>query len=226
MTSNISSATANLSAININSSSFSGVDSLIYIQLLLVQDYDAQLKSMGKEIKNITTLKGAYRKDIEQLQSLLGRENVGDKDNPKVKVSGDEYNFLVNKNPDYRINSEGKLTDDYRHLTKDKSDDLQKDKLMEKSAKSDIKYVQIKDKKTGKMKNSSTIESCSVLKKDIETKIETLKQKMEGLNEQSEISSLSLQSITSQRKIALDSVSNLINKQDEGLSNIVRNIKG
>ena len=63
-----------------------------------------------------------------------------------------------------------------------------------------------------------------VPKEQIEARIEIYKSKLESLNEQSELNSLGLQTLTNQRKIAFETVSNIIKKQEDGVGTIIRNI--
>ena len=66
--------------------------------------------------------------------------------------------------------------------------------------------------------------SLYVDKEKISTAIEQYKMKLDTVNEQSELMSIDLQTLTNQRKIAFETVSQIIRKQDEGMSTIIKNI--
>ena len=194
-----------------NGSGLSGLDMITSIQILLVQDYDDQLKSMGNQIKGITKCKQAYRQDIEALQNLQLKKVIGD-NKDKISLSEDEFNHILNGNYLHQADpATGKLTTE---------DPPQKDPTLDKSEGTEKKHY---DQKNGKQVYSHS--TYTVRKEVVDTKIEQLKQKLDTLNEQSELNSLSLQSLANQRKVAFETISNLINKEHEGIATIVRNIK-
>lgn len=69
----------------------SGVDVSLYVQLLLVKDYDDQLKDSAKQIKISTKLKEAYRRQKQTISELYGKDK--DKDG-KVELTRAELALL------------------------------------------------------------------------------------------------------------------------------------
>jgi hypothetical protein len=195
----------------IQTNSFMGLDAVSSIQILLVQDYDNQLQSLGNQIKGTTAVKKAYRDDIEALQNLNLKPTKGKGDNITIDLTEDEYNNILNGN--------------YLHTADPKTGKLIVDATQSpaKDSSLDITSGQRIDDRDSKGRITKT--TYRVKKDLINTKIEQYKSKLDSLNEQSELMSLSLQSLTNQRKIAFETISNLVNKQQETLSTIVRNVK-
>lgn len=201
----------NVSAQGLSGSELNGIDLLTSIQIMLVKDFDSQLKSLGKEMKGITKVKQAYREDIEKLQSLLTRKTEKVNSKGKEKKDGKETVLLtpdekelLNQDLEYRFNT---------HLMELQSDPTTIFGTIEPYA----------EKKSGG--RNPTTEGYYIEKDTIEKKLELKKEKLEALNEQSELLSLRLQSMTNQRKIAFETISNLVSKQHEGTATIVRNMR-
>lgn len=201
-------------------SKLNGIDILTSIQILLVQDYDDQLQSLGNQIKGTTKVKQAYRKEIEALQNFLIKPNAKGKDGKETK--GDDAKAALTTEEESILNGNQEYFFDPRYI-----DDPEKQGLNHRSDPTLGKTHVDKKPVYGKGKDSKKVigYTYEVKKKDIETKIEQYKQKLETLNEQSELMSLGLQSLSNQRKIAFETISNLINKEHEGIATIVRNIK-
>lgn len=181
-----------------------GIDLITSIEILLVQDYDNQLKGAANELKGMINAKKAYRKDIQELQKLLtGKtEKKGDKDCVKISVS--EYN-RANNVSEYNVEPEtGKV---HSHPSKD----------FGSLAIQETAY-------SGKWPNRKATEYY-VTKESIEHLIESVKTRFDTLNEQSELMSLGLQTLTNQRKIGLETVSNITRKQSDASSTIVGNMR-
>ncbi len=75
----------------------SSTDLMAYVELLLVQDYDQQMKDMANSIKINNRLKQSYREHKIAVNNLLNKEQ----DDGKVELTAEEYN-LLNNQPDYR----------------------------------------------------------------------------------------------------------------------------
>lgn len=173
----------------------SGLDAITLMQILLVQDYDEQLQSMSKSIKEITSLKRGYREEIQELQKLLTYPTRKGKVTIPLKEF-EEAQKIHSLSLDSQGNVVKTISDEFGPL---KADSFKTNKNQEK---------------TGAIISTRKIESI----------IENINQKITTLNEQSEISTLGLQSLTNQRKIALEAVSNIIHKEDAAFSTIIRNM--
>lgn len=183
-------------------SALCGPDLMTAVEMMLVQDYDDQMRSKAAEVKTATKVKKAYREVIQQLNQMLMRESKkvdykGDNDDKKdsVAVSQSELNFL-NEDISYVGNSETlSVEEQSTQLTGDDH-----------------------------INGTTSGGSLYVTKESIEAKIEAYKMKLETVDEQTELMSIDLQTLTNQRKIAFETVSQIIRKQDEGMSTIVKNI--
>jgi hypothetical protein len=176
----------------------SGLDLITSIQILLVQDYDNQLKHLGKQMRAANQVKKAYRQGIENLQKMLTRETKEfDDQKDYVEVKPGEENFI-----DYDLTMIG-------NEFADRPDQMvttqKKYEAMDSEWDHGIRYVR---------------------KADIERRINGIDTKLDTVNEQSELMSLKLQSLTNQRKIAFESVSHVFQKEAETLGSIVRNMAG
>lgn len=185
---------------------FNITDFMTFIQILLVQDYDDQLRSIGNQMKGIAKIKNAYRQDIEKLQKFLmkpSKERDGDGTKSEtVEVTKDELDNILNQSFEYLL-QDGKMV----------------------AWPTDIfGTIEPVDSKGGTRGNP--IKKYFVTKEAIESKMENVKSKLESHNEQSELMSLQLQSLTNQRKIAFETVSNITSKHHDTLATIVRNMKG
>lgn len=184
-----------------------GIDIVTSIQLLLVQDYDNQLQDMGKQIKGTMKCKQKYREEIQKLQTLLTK--------PSTKIADNDHaTALKGKDCIKMTKPEAKVINEniFEYAVDPNTGEVIPHQT------TDLGQLTPSEKKEGQ-------KGWYVPKEQIENLIENLKQKLDTLNEQSELLSLSLQSLTNQRKIALETVSNLVNKQHEGLAGIARNIK-
>lgn len=187
--------------------SLNGIDIVTSIQLLLVQDYDNQLQDMGKQIKGTMKCKQKYREEIQKLQTLLTKQSTkfqDDHDNKKLR--GKEA-IPMTKQEEETINK-----NIFEYIPDPKTGEPIPHKTTE------LGQLEGSYKKGNKGEYY-------VPKEQIEKLIENLQLKLNTLNEQSELLSLNLQSLTNQRKIAFETISNLVNKQHEGLASITRNIK-
>ena|SRR3990167_5231362 len=185
--------------------SFNITDFMTFVQILLVQDYDDQLRSMANQMKGISKIKNAYRQDIEKLQKFLmkpSKERGGDGTHSEtIEVYKNELDILNTS---------------FEHL-------IQNGEMVSVPTEmfGTIKPVQQKGGTRG-----DPIRRYFVTKEAIESKIENVKSKLDSFNEQSELNSLQLQTLTSQRKIAFETISNITSKHHDTLSLIVRNMKG
>lgn len=187
-------------------SSFNITDFITFIQILLVQDYDDQLKSMANQMKGISKIKNAYRQDIEKLQKFLmkpSKERKGDGTKSEtVEVTKDDLDNILNNSFEYLIQN-GEMVAVPTEM---------------------FGTIEPVDSKGGT--RGDPIKRYFVTKETIESKIENVKSKLDSFNEQSELNSLQLQTLTSQRKIAFETISNITSKHHDTLSLIVRNMKG
>jgi chromosome segregation ATPase len=175
-----------------------GLDLMTSIQLLLVQDYDNQLKHLGKQMKVANQVKKAFRQEIESLQAMLTRP---------TREIGDHKDYV-------RVEQE-----DTSHIDWDK--DFIGNEFSENTQ--DVIKTQ---KKYDEMGDEWEDGARYVRKADIEHRINALDTKLDSVNEQSEIMSLKLQGLTNQRKIAFETVSNVFRKEADTLGTIVRNLIG
>lgn len=195
-----------------DSFSHNGIDLLASIQILLVQDYDNQLRHVGKMMKGGTAIKAEYRKVMEFLQNMMTRktEKIKDKDDKEqdaIYVTKEEYALWK---------------DNFENIS-EFSWDLGSNKLLpyNSPAPKEEGNLIVNTKRTA----NRNIDGYYLNKSVLSARLENYKLKLESVNEQSELNSLGLQSLTNQRKIALETVSNLVSKQSEGVSTIIRNMR-
>ncbi len=183
-----------------------GLDLMASLQVLLIQDYDSQLKHLAQTMKAQKNVKQAYRKDIQALHQALLKQTIKIKDKEYVRVEGESAKAAINKRAEYvpQLETGGISTFSQGE-----------DKLVENKRWKDEGDI-------GQAKGSGDV----VEKEKLQQKIELLNQKLDGFNEQSELTSLQLQTLTNQRKVAFETLSNLIAKESETLTTIVRNLKG
>ncbi len=175
-----------------------GLDLMTSIQILLVQDYDNQLKHLGKQMKVANQVKKSYRKEIEKFQQMQTRQTFEfDKQKDWVKIEAGEESFL-----DREVTFIG-------------------DEFAENAE--DMVKIQIE---TSPLDSRHEHDGRYVRKESLEKKISLLDTKLDSVNEQSELMGLKLQSLTNQRKTAFESVSNLFRKEAETLNTVVSNIRG
>lgn len=191
--------TQNIQTMGLNGGGFmAGLDLITSIQILLVQDYDNQLRGIQKQIKGAIAVKKAYRQDIEELQKLLTK---------KSRKIGDKFFIEINRGSEIAA-----LNRNNEHVV----DPITGEKITHDNTDRSFFLNNLKGK-DGKL---------YIAKEQIENKIEEINQRLERVNEQSEITSLTLQSLTNQRKIAFETISNLVRKGHDTLSTIVRNMNG
>lgn len=183
-----------------------GLDLMTTVQLLMVKDFDNQLRHLGREMKMMNQAKQKYRETIEQNQNLLLRESHDDK-NPKVNLTSQEYNEIFLQNDEIII-----------HPTEMELEIIPK---TYEPTDSDGTPLEM-----GHLKWENNRPVYEVEKNKIETKISTMNLKLDSLNEQSEQLSLKLQSLTNKRKTAFETVSNIIHKEAETMGTFVRNLLG
>lgn len=195
-----------------NSSSMMGLDLMTSLQILLVQDYDQQLRGIEKNMRSALEIKKRYREDMEPLQKMMSKATHKSDNRFYLQLETPEEINAFRKDSEYMQQTE--LTSDagegswiVEHNTPLSDEDF---------------HAQLRDKKGGKYDLG---EEMYVEKSQIEAKIEVINQKLERVNEQSEITSLALQSLTNQRKIAFETVSNLMRKNHDTIAMIVNNLK-
>ena len=184
-------------------SAFCGPDIMTAVEMMLVKDYDDQLKSAAAEMKMAGKVKKAYRAEIEKLNKLLTRQTK------KVDVDS----------------SKKKDEKDCTPMSQSEIDDLN----TEHNFVGNTATMSVETQNTS-LTGEDVIEGTTsggqlyVPKEQIEARLEIYKSKLESVNEQSEIMSLGLQTLTQQRKSAFETVSNIIKKQEDGVATIIRNI--
>lgn len=173
----------------------SGLDLISSIQILLIQDYDNQLKHIGSRMKIANEVKKAYRQDIETMQKFMTRDTrkIGDHKD-WVWVSNSEKEFL---------------NTDTTHIGNQFAENP-KDRVRSQSQ---YEPIEFKDDNY-------------VRKTTIDSKINMVQTKLDTVNEGSQLTSLQLQSLTNQRKIAFETLSNLVRKEGDTLNSIIRNMIG
>lgn len=213
-----------------------GIDLLTSIEMLLVKDYDNQMRSLGKQIKGSTKIKEAYRGQIEGYQNLLTRPTVkkgDDKKTESVAITASEYDQFLGVPKEYVYNLETNKVEERASTTLEPLKSLGNNlKTLQSEHKK--KYAQVSVPKgpantkalSKPPASPKTPTEYYVAKDAVNSMIDNVKLKLESLNEQSELNSLSLQSLTNQRKIAFETISNLVNKQHDSVATMVRNLKG
>lgn len=190
-------ATPTLNTSAAERSLLNGIDVMSMVQILLIKDYDEQLRHTGSNIKGIVNAKKKYREQVGWVRSLLN--------NPSKNFDSDHLEKVV------------KITRSDLKRLKGLQEFLP---LPDGTSKGRAKhYGDVNESKRGKTKTHVYVQA-----QDLEKIIEGMKEGLDTLNEQSEMTSLSLQSLTSQRKIAFESLSQLIHNQSGALQSIVRNI--
>ena len=94
------------SALNLSGANTSAFLSL-QVQLMLVQDFDAQMQDVGKKMKFINDIKKQYRQNITQVQEYLGYRKDKNGDDPIIKLTPTEAIELMNslKSYEYDLSS-------------------------------------------------------------------------------------------------------------------------
>jgi hypothetical protein len=177
----------------------SGVDLMTSIQMLLVQSYDDQLKDTAHQIKLTTKVKKLYRERIQELSKMLSMKTTQRK--------GEKCVFLK---PDILHQHEQNF--DY------KAD------VASGTIKSYMKSYQPKGVAGKKKDEQENITGYWVRTAALESHVEEYKQKLDSLNEQTELMSIGLQSLTNQRKVCFETITNMVKKGHDCLSSIVRNV--
>ncbi|MBU0505922.1 MAG: hypothetical protein ABII18_07660 [bacterium] len=182
-----------------NKSALNGVDLMTSIQMLLVQNYDDQLKDTANQIKLTTKVKKAYREKIQELNKMLNKKTQKKGNDDCVYLSIDERYRQAH---DYNIQAD-MTTGEVRAYRETYSPcgEVQR----EKDQNEDVKGYWVKVSA-------------------IENHVESYKQKLDSLNEQTELMSISLQSLTNQRKVCFETITNIVKKTGDCLSGIVRNV--
>jgi len=155
-----------------------------------------------KAFKNV---KQAYRKDIEALQQAMLGDTIKIDKKEYIRVETDDLKKTINQKKEYKAN-------------------LETGEVLPASQGSDKLVHEMEwpsDKETGQKKGKGDV----VDKDKLHQKIDLLNERLDQYNEQSELSSLKLQSLTNQRKVAFEALSNLIGKQSDTLTSIVRNFR-
>lgn len=209
-------ASVRASGVNEGGGALNGIDLLTGIQILMVQDYDDQLKTLGKQIKGTTRVKKMFRQEMEQLQKYLMRRTEKKNDKESILLNMSEYGG-INTTKDFVFDMQ---SNDVRRYTSTATGDERIDVTG-----TAYRTENVYNPRTRRTEQRRVETGKWVSKDAIEKKIENYKLKLDSLNEQSELMSLSLQSLTNQRKIAFETISNLVNKEQEGVAAIVRNIK-
>lgn len=184
-----------------DSGAMAGLDLMTSLQLLLVQDYDGQLKHLGKQMKIANKIKKAYRQDIEKLHRFLAR--------PTEDKEGIKDAIKVDRGEKYELQREFQYTENLEWDGKGNAFETHRSTF-------DFGENGFKQKDG----------HYYISKASIESKQQTLQSKLDTYNEQSEITSLQLQSLTNQRKIAFETVSNLVKKTGDVLNTMTRNVAG
>jgi len=198
-----------------------GLDVLGSIQLLLIQDYDDQLTSIKNQMKGCVAIKKEYRAEIELLHNVLSRktEKKGSDKLESIELTPDEYKRL-NTDFSYTFDLEtNEIKPEESLLEKPLAVTGQTESIVEEAK---ITYVGKQVMKTAAKKEVTGI---WVSRDALEARLNAYQNKLDGTNEQSELTSLSLQSITNQRKIAFETLSNLVSKENETLTTIIRNLR-
>lgn len=199
--------TQNIQGSGLNSDSLmAGLDLITTIQILLVKDYDNQLRGIQRQMKGAIEVKKAFRQDIEELQKILTKSSKKIDDKFYVEINTPSERAALNR--------------DNNHVV----DPITGEKI---SHKIPYEKPEGKDGNTFFENNFKEKDRKQYIEKDqINNKIEEINQRLERVNEQSEITSLTLQSLTNQRKIAFETVSNLVRKGHDTISTMVRNMNG
>lgn len=196
-----------------DSGALSGLDIMATIQILLIQDYDSQLKHLANTIKANNKVKAKYRKDIEELQKLNSQVPIKNEDDGLYYTevpyktatdfgeinhyAGDYETGTLIQEKDPRHPKKGKIENPYKHFNKFK--------------------VEGDDDKHN---------IYAIPKDSIQSKIELITTRMETFQDQNEMINTQIQSLTNGRKISFETLSNFVSKENETLSTIVRNMKG
>lgn len=189
----------------------SGLDVMEGLELLLVKDYDSQLQSMAKSMKESIDIKSSYRDYINKLKGFLMRE--------PHKLDGRDGKYVTLQKTS--VNDPSK-TNEYKMVTNPQDYSINEKGEVFNYGSADITYIS--PTKTN-LNLDGTVESYEINTNSIEKMIEQYNSKLDTLNEQGEIVSLQLQSLTNKRKIAFETLSNIISKSHDSINTIIRNIK-
>lgn len=199
----------------------SGLSVVQQIQIMLVEDYDNQLKGLAGQIKGTTDIKKAYREEIQHLNKLKSFKVVKDGDKEYYEINSDDLKKLG-----FDSSSKQSLGDEFfqdKYFTTDSEGEVMTG-IVEGSNPFDTyedKGIKIKEFD----KNDGSPQTIRISKDLVDAKVENYNSKLENHNEQSELMSLTLQSVTNQRKIAFEAVSNILKKQNDGQSSVVQNMR-
>lgn len=211
-------ATNNASTISGVSINGSTMDVLTYVQALLLQDADSQLKDMGKSMQANLALKKAYRNDISKLEIALNKVKTDGKgDDGKKKI----VDGSTNPDPQPFLDSMGLgdgAVNNYNYDTEAKNG------LGEiiASPNSDLKLVETLE--NGTNEEGLTVYKHTITEGVLDTAIKHLTNKMDNLTTEGEQLNLRLQDLAGKRKTTLETLSSLISKVQDASASIIRNI--
>lgn len=213
------------------------MDNLMYIQMLLLDDANDQVKGLSQKMRANLELKKNYRTEINNLERILNTvlaTGGGDEPNKKIKAGGGEENGDTQDdptiNPTKIINNFPELaflatpyTDgaivDYQYQT-----DLNGGLGGVTSTSGGIKILDYIPRESNE--NGTTVywREYFVAQTPVQQGLKYLENKLDGLNADSDRLGLSLQDLTGKRKMILEILTGLIGKQGDLTSQITRNI--
>lgn len=198
------------------------MDMLTYVEALLLQDSDSQLKDMGKKMQANLELKKSYRKSISKLDVALstfkGLDKKGKYDGFKVegkedkmKMVGTDLNAMLKELnldnlPNGQISDFSYDTEALNGLGQVSSQTSDMDPIGKKSTN----------------KKGETVYTINA--SQLETANKYLQGKLDDLSTEGEQLNLKLQDLTGKRKSNLETLSSLISKVQDANASIIRNI--
>ncbi|MBI2338871.1 MAG: hypothetical protein HY541_05910 [Deltaproteobacteria bacterium] len=196
------------------------MDMLTYVEALLLQDSDGQLKDMGKKIQANLDLRKSYRQSISKLDVALsafkGLEKgehdgfkVKGKDDSKKMVGTDLNDMLKELGLDGLPNGQ---VSDYFYDT-EAHDGLG-------GVSSEASEMTIGTKSTNKHGNTEY----TIKADQLEGANKYLQGKLDDLNTEGEQFGIQLQDLSGKRKTTLETLSALISKVQDASASIIRNI--
>jgi len=180
-----------------------GLDATINIQLLLMRDCDEQLRDLGNQIKANNMIKKEYRKQIQGYRAILLKPGVDENGKKNSDDSKNTYRTLTPAEARTLIKPEMYFEDPQTHQILSRKTNM---------------FGQLSGSKKG---DGPTVYS----KQSIETMIENISEEKDNLTEANDMISMTIQSLTNTRKIAIETASNCLSKGNEGASSIVRNMR-
>ena len=216
------------------------MDNLMYIQMLLLDDANDQVKGLSQKMRANLELKENYRTEINNLERILNTvlaNGSGPDGNKKIKSGNGEENGdtpddptlnpikILNNCPEAAFLATPSYTDgsikDYAYRT-----DLNGGLGGVESSSGGIKILDYTERTSNEGPNGTPIywREYFVEQKSVENGIKYLENKLDGLNSDSDRLGLSLQDLTGKRKMILEILTGLIGKQGDLTSQITRNI--